>query len=113
MAFIPLEDDEKNYGKAAIDGVISRVGKSGGSLVYQGLLIIFSSVAASLNAITIVLLLALGSWIFVIAWLGREYTAKTETLVRVNASEEDVLQEEREASSLVDAESREEPATTL
>ena len=117
MALIPLEDDEKDYGKAAIDGVISRVGKSGGSLVYQGLLIIFSSVAASLNAITIVLLLVLGTWIFVVAWLGREYTTKTSALAKEKVAKETALRKEQEeevASSLaVETESREEVVTTL
>ena len=76
MAFIPLSHDDKNYGKAAIDGVISRVGKSGGSLVYQGLLIVFSSVAASLNVIATVLLLIIVVWIIVVAYIAREYKQK-------------------------------------
>ncbi|WP_080129454.1 NTP/H+ exchange transporter Npt2 [Chlamydia suis] len=113
MAFIPLEDDEKNYGKAAIDGVISRVGKSGGSLVYQGLLIIFSSVAASLNVITIILLLALGCWIFVVAWLGKEYEAKTAALSRAKLAGEPSSLDEEGKISAPEAETREEVVTTL
>ncbi|WP_348663671.1 NTP/H+ exchange transporter Npt2 [Chlamydia vaughanii] len=76
MAFIPLPSDEKNFGKAAIDGVVSRIGKSGGSLIYQGLLIIFSSVAASVNVIAVVLLVIMVVWIAVVALLGREYNIK-------------------------------------
>lgn len=113
MAFIPLEDDEKNYGKAAIDGVISRVGKSGGSLVYQGLLIIFSSVAASLNVITIILLLALGCWIAVVAWLGKEYEAKTAALSRAKLAGETSSLDEEGKISAPEAETREEVVTTL
>jgi ADP/ATP carrier protein family len=116
MAFIPLEDDEKDYGKAAIDGVISRVGKSGGSLVYQALLIIFSSVADCMNAITIVLLLALGGWIWVVAWLGKEYSVRTAALGKARAAEEPSLQDEDESrvsSPISEPEAREEVVTTL
>ncbi|EPP34678.1 ADP/ATP carrier family protein [Chlamydia ibidis] len=81
MAFIPLPNDEKNYGKAAIDGVVSRVGKSGGSLIYQGLLIIFSSVAASLNVIAIVLLVIMVAWIAVVAYIGREYRERESAAI--------------------------------
>ncbi|BAE81652.1 ADP/ATP translocase [Chlamydia felis Fe/C-56] len=85
MAFIPLPNDQKNFGKAAIDGVVSRVGKSGGSLIYQGLLIIFSSVAASLNVIAVVLLVIMVIWIGVVAFIGKEYNAKEAAVVDENA----------------------------
>ncbi|ADZ18952.1 MULTISPECIES: NTP/H+ exchange transporter Npt2 [Chlamydia] len=81
MAFVPLPNDQKNFGKAAIDGVVSRIGKSGGSLIYQGLLIIFSSVAASLNVIAVVLLLIMIVWIAVVAFIGREYNIKEAAAV--------------------------------
>ncbi|ANH78413.1 NTP/H+ exchange transporter Npt2 [Candidatus Chlamydia sanziniae] len=80
MAFIPLSSDDKNYGKAAIDGVVSRIGKSGGSLIYQGLLVIFSSVAASVNVIALVLLVIMMVWITVAAYIGREYNFKATVL---------------------------------
>lgn len=76
MAFIPLPNDEKIFGKAAIDGVISRIGKSGGSLIYQGLLMVFTSVAASVNVIAVVLLAIMVLWIIVVALIGREYNAR-------------------------------------
>lgn len=86
MAFIPLPNDEKNFGKAAIDGVVSRIGKSGGSLIYQGLLIIFTSVAASVNVIAIVLLAIMVIWIIVVALIGREYNAKVANEAAANVS---------------------------
>ncbi|EPP38486.1 ADP,ATP carrier protein 1 [Chlamydia avium] len=76
MAFIPLPNDEKIFGKAAIDGVVSRIGKSGGSLIYQGLLMIFTSVAASINVIAVVLLTIMVLWITVVALIGREYNIR-------------------------------------
>src|SRR5690606_22115567 len=41
LAFVPLSKECKLKGKAAIDGVGSRLGKSGGSVIHQGLLIFF------------------------------------------------------------------------
>lgn len=86
MAFIPLPNNEKNYGKAAIDGVVSRVGKSSGSLVYQSLLIVFSSVAASLNVIAVVLLLIIVVWISVVVYIGREYSLKEAAAIQLENS---------------------------
>lgn len=76
IAFIPLPNDEKNYGKAAIDGVVSRVGKSFGSLMCQLLLMFFSSIAASLNVIVGLLLVMMATWIASVIYVGREYRIK-------------------------------------
>jgi ATP:ADP antiporter, AAA family len=46
IAFIPLSQSEKLHGKAAIDGVGARVGKTGSSLIYQTLLILVPTVSA-------------------------------------------------------------------
>src|SRR5260221_14387684 len=43
MAYIPLSHESKLKGKTAIDGVGARFGKSGGSLIHQGLLMIFAT----------------------------------------------------------------------
>lgn len=56
IAFVSLDVKDRRNGKAAIDGIGSRLGKSGGSLLYQGFLIIFGSLAASTPYIAIVLL---------------------------------------------------------
>ena len=46
IAFIPLSQEEKIHGKAAIDGVGARLGKTGSSVIYQSLLMILPTVSA-------------------------------------------------------------------
>ena len=62
MAFIPLSTVEKRYGKAAIDGVGSRVGKSVGSLLIQILLITHGTLAAATPFLAVAILFILGLW---------------------------------------------------
>ncbi len=77
MAFIPLNDDAKIIGKAAIDGVCSRMGKSAGSVVYQGLLLFFSSITASMPYVAFVLLGIIAAWMSATKSLGRSFTHLT------------------------------------
>jgi AAA family ATP:ADP antiporter len=74
MAFIPLSKESKLKGKAAIDGVGSRLGKSGGSVVHQGLLVIFGTVASSTSIVAGILFLVIGGWIIAVKSLGKQFT---------------------------------------
>lgn len=83
LSFIPLEHESRKKGKAAIDGVGSRLGKSGGSLIHQGLLMVFASLSASAPFIAAILMLMNIVWIVSTRKLGREFTAlvsRSETL---------------------------------
>lgn len=73
MAFIPLSPESKLKGKAAIDGVGSRIGKSGGSTIHQGLILMFSSVAASVPYIAGIFFLIILVWGFSVATLGKQF----------------------------------------
>ena len=73
LALIPLDNDIKLKGKAAIDGIGSRLGKSGGSIIYQGSFLLFTTVTASTPFIAIFFLLAIGVWIFSIKSLGKRF----------------------------------------
>jgi AAA family ATP:ADP antiporter len=70
IAFIPLSRESKLKGKAAIDGVGSRIGKSGGSLVHQCLLMIFGSVSLSTPYVAVILSLVFVVWIIAVRSLG-------------------------------------------
>ena len=73
MAFIPLTHEERLKGKASIDGVGSRLGKSGGALIHSGLLMVFSSLAVSAPYIAAILMIVICLWIYAIGVLGIEY----------------------------------------
>ena len=75
MAFIPLDHDVKLKGKAAIDGVGSRLGKSGGSLIHQSLLMIFGSLVTSAPFVAAILLGVIVLWIAACRSLGTQFNA--------------------------------------
>jgi ATP:ADP antiporter, AAA family len=77
MAFVPLSAECKLKGKAAIDGVCSRLGKSGGSVIHQGLLILFSTLTASAPYVAAFLLTVIAIWIGATRLLGKKFTAIT------------------------------------
>jgi len=73
MAFIPLSHEWKLKGKAAIDGIGSRFGKSGGSAVLQGFLIFFASLSASAPYIAVILTAVIFVWIYAVKSLGKQF----------------------------------------
>lgn len=75
MAFIPLDHETKLKGKAAIDGVASRFGKSGGSIIHQGLLLVCSSLMQSTPYVASILLLVVIGWFVAVRMLGVEFAA--------------------------------------
>jgi ATP:ADP antiporter, AAA family len=77
MALIPLSPDCKLKGKAVIDGICSRLGKSTGSFIHQSLFIMFSSIAKSMPYVTGLLASTIGVWIVVTHMLGKQFNALT------------------------------------
>ncbi|MEC7839882.1 MAG: Npt1/Npt2 family nucleotide transporter [Chlamydiota bacterium] len=77
MALIPLSAECKLKGKAVIDGVCSRLGKSTGAFAHQSLLIVFSSIAISIPYVTGILFSVIGLWMFVTRQLGKEFNDLT------------------------------------
>lgn len=73
ISFIPLSSESKLKGKAAIDGVGSRLGKSGGSIVHGGLLMFFGSISMSTPFVGVFLLLVVFGWIVAAQSLGRQF----------------------------------------
>lgn len=79
MAFIPLDPDLKVNGKAAVDGVGGRLGKSAGGLLTSSLLVMYSSTAAAATVLDIapilfgVVVVLTFAWIFSVARLSVLY----------------------------------------
>lgn len=81
MSFIPLEHEVKLKGKAAIDGVGSRFGKSGGSLIHQGLLMVLGNLSASTPYVAAILMGVIAVWMSSVKSLGKlfhDLTHQTE-----------------------------------
>jgi AAA family ATP:ADP antiporter len=73
IAFIPLSAESKLKGKAAIDGVGSRLGKSGGAAIHQGLILICSSVASSVPYVAAIFCIVAIAWGVAVMYLGKRF----------------------------------------
>jgi AAA family ATP:ADP antiporter len=77
MAYIPLDPESKVKGKAAIDVVGARLGKSGGSFVQQGLLVFFGSLAAITPYIAAILFVIIVAWLYAVKALNTRFVDLT------------------------------------
>merc|ERR1711862_556504 len=64
MTYIPLDDESKVKGKAAIDVLGSRLGKSGGSLLLQGLVFLFGNILDAAPVIALLFYSVLAVWCY-------------------------------------------------
>ena len=72
MAFIPLSLECKLKGKAGIDGICSRLGKSGGSFIHQSLLLLFGTLSNSAPYVAVIVFAAIALWLYCIRQLGQQ-----------------------------------------
>jgi AAA family ATP:ADP antiporter len=77
MAYIPLDQESKVKGKAAIDVVGGRLGKAGGSLIQQVLIAVFGSLGAATAPIAMILFAIIGAWIWAAVGLGKAFRGRT------------------------------------
>lgn len=74
MAYIPLDEDTKVKGKAAIDVVCNPLGKSGGALIQQFLILTFGSLANSTPYLGGILLVIVVAWLAAARSLDSQFT---------------------------------------
>ena len=88
MAYIPLDEETKVKGKAAIDVICNPLGKSGGSLVQQFMIFTFGSLAASTPYLGAVLLFIVVMWLNAAASLNKQFVAISEKAPSIDEGDE-------------------------
>lgn len=78
MAYIPLDEESKVKGKAAIDVLGSRLGKSGGSLIQQGLVFVFGNIINAAPVVAVIYYGVLLTWLNAANRLSGLFLAQTE-----------------------------------
>lgn len=72
ITFIPLSIEQQKNGKAVIDGIISRIGKSGGSIIIQMLLACsIGEIMHVTPIIAIIIMITIFAWIYATNKLGK------------------------------------------
>jgi AAA family ATP:ADP antiporter len=76
MTYIPLDSESKVKGKAAVDVVGARLGKSGGSFIQILLFTFIGGISAITPYVAGILLLIVVAWLFAVIALDKMFTAK-------------------------------------
>ncbi len=82
MAYIPLDDQLKTQGKAAVDGIGGRLGKSGGGIIQQ-IFFVISPVATQMTIapyLGLILVLVSLAWVYSVLGLSKLYEQKRKEM---------------------------------
>lgn len=70
IAFIPLSKQDQRKGKVIVDGLASRFGKSGGSIIYVLLFYFVGEMALIIPYVAIIIFVALAAWVYATMKMG-------------------------------------------
>ncbi|EKU20877.1 carrier protein [Nannochloropsis gaditana CCMP526] len=73
MAYIPLGQEEKTKGKAAIDVLAARIGKSGGALLQQAIVLFFGNIIDGAPVVVGLFYIVIFAWLFAANSLGNQF----------------------------------------
>ena len=73
MAYIPLGQEEKTKGKAAIDVLAARIGKSGGALLQQAIVLFFGNIIDGAPVVVGLFYVVIMAWIIAANSLGNQF----------------------------------------
>jgi len=87
MAYIPLDQESKVKGKAAIDVVGGRLGKSGGGIILQ-IVLMFGAIMDNLPVLLFFVGVIVAAWITSVFALSKQYQAKVREAEGLEAAKE-------------------------
>eukprot|EP00741_Cyanophora_paradoxa_P014912 tig00020830_g14386.t1 len=86
MVFIPLDQESKSKGKAAIDVLGQTLGKSGGAILLQGLVVLFGSFDNASSAIAALFLATMGLCVYSVNELATDVRPLFKALAEQDAA---------------------------
>jgi len=95
MAYIPLDQESKIKGKAAIDVLAARVGKSGGSLLQQGIVVVFGDLMRGVPAVAAIFYLTVTAWTVAASSLGVMYHQRVAEAEKLKDMQEPLIEGEK------------------
>eukprot|EP00968_Pinguiococcus_pyrenoidosus_P021988 scaffold2971_cov274-Pinguiococcus_pyrenoidosus.AAC.10 len=96
-AYIPLDNEMRTKGKAAIDVIGNPLGESGGSFIQQLTIIAFGSLAASTPYLGVFLFGIIGLWMKSSVSLAKEFEERASMLAKETAKQEPEASEKVQA----------------
>lgn len=102
MAYLPLDEESKTKGQAAVEVIAGRLGKAGGATIQQILIGIMTAATLTSMAGTIgaIVLVIVGLWIASVCSLSKKYEAKVAENAKAEAAAAAVATEEKVAETV-------------